>query len=281
MAIQGNTISVSTDTQILAGNMGIRCPEHATIDPATATEDSNGSKAFDAGHWVTRTRILPRAKVSPLEPTGSTSIVLDGGAQRFVVGDVLVISVPYDYAVFTGSWAINDTVVVNLGGYEITVTVTAPTNLAAIANIIAAVEADPYLNSKIEVKTGVAGELYILSKDGTAYSYSLTETTAGTGAIAENDTQLNPDVSVGTISAIDVSTNTLTLTGATTVPLPEQSPVGVAGQAVLGLLLNGIDLIEESEIRGVCVAASVYRDRLPYTDAVLEAQFPEIVMVDA
>ena len=107
MAIQGNTITVNTDTQILAGNMGIRCPEHATIDPATVTADADGQKAFDAGHWVTRTRILPRTRLTADVDQTDTSIPVED-ASLFVVGDALISPLPYLAATFSGTWAASD-----------------------------------------------------------------------------------------------------------------------------------------------------------------------------
>ena len=123
--------------------------------------------------------------------------------------------------------------------------------------------------------------MLLQAKTEKPYQVDIVESTAGTGAIAHATVLVAPNsASVGTLTAVNTSTNTLTVASAG-LYLATGMSVGVANQVALGLFLNGIDLIEESEIRGVCVAAPVYRDRLPYTDAVLEAQFPEIVMVDA
>jgi hypothetical protein len=99
--------------------------------------------------------------------------------------------------------------------------------------------------------------------------------------VGEVLTLANADA-VGTISAIDTETNTITLTGNTTTQVDIDDVVMVASTVytgVKGMNISAIDLLKVTDDIALYTSASVYESRMPIWDATLAAAFPEITTV--
>ena len=273
MTFQEATKTFEFDESLLAGHLGLRFPIHKQIVGTSVTADADGNKAFTAGYWATDAgRLYPADKAT----IAGTAVTVQN-AQLFAVGEVISTLYPTDRAVFAGNWAAGDSVSITLDGSTKSLLLSAATDAATAATELATlINADAFFSKKVAaVADGV--DLFLYSVDGAPYAYAMTETTAGTGTITGDAVALAIQT-IGTITAIDTATNVITL-GANAWVDVIGVPVGVAGLKVDGILLTGIDLNRESSQVGLCVSASLVGARLPYWDAYLANQFPEIKII--
>lgn len=105
----------------------------------------------------------------------------------------------------------------------------------------------------------------------------LTVAHPGVFVVGDAVTRLDTDAALGNVTAVDVDAGTITL-DATPAAIPAGTGIGKRTNAI-GILLAGIDLANEPGQVGVCTSASILKDRIPYWDATLDAQFPEIQFI--
>lgn len=221
-----------------------------------------------------------------------------GTAGIFILGDVLSIIAPSVRLTITstsGGWAANDAIAVAVNGVTVTYTVVSAdigasltaTNANVAAKVIGAIAANAYISRLVSVLS-VAGAtpvttLVFWAKDFTGlYSFAASATSTN-GSVTVSGAAFVPNVTIGTISAVDTVTDTLTISAAA-VSVPLGMPVGVAASSPenLGMLspAQPIDLLyRESQNYALYLEADVYADRLPYIDGQLLALYPEIRLV--
>lgn len=244
-------------------------------------------------------RILPRMTTRTATAANATSISFPFGASGiFVPTDVLSIIAPSVRLTITSGtgteWAANDTITVTINGVATTYTVVAGdiagsftqanTNIAT--KVITAIAANPYA-SKLVSGLSVSGTspamvIVFWAKDFTSlYSFAASKT--GNGTVTASGAVFVPNVSIGTISAVNPDTDVVTISAAS-VSVPLGMPIGVANSSPenLGLLSPElpIDLLyREGQNYALYLEAEVYGARLPYIDGQLTALYPAIYLV--
>lgn len=299
---------------VLAG-MCAEAARYAMIDASYFTgktgEDGRLIKIARPGIFAgsisgsTKVRPLPRSYANGAIAASATSLIVDD-ASPFVANDVISILPPNARVSVTstsGGWVADDTATVTIAGKSIVCTVVSgdvggsltATNTNVANKIRAAIAADPYLYPKVDTAI-VAGntplmEILIWSKNfADTYTLAVADTaTNGTLAIVGGGSALSTGgTAVGTVSAVNAATNTLTISSAS-VSVPDNVPVGVATSTPydasgipLGMLspTQPLDLLyRESQNYALFHEAFVYRDILPYWDGQIARLFPEIQLV--
>ena len=243
-------------------------------------------------------RILPRMTTRTATAANATSISFPFGTSGiFIPTDVLSIIAPSVRLTISSSstgWAANDTVTVTINGIATTYTVVpadiggslTATNTNVATKVINAIAANPYasrLVSGLSVSgTSPAMVIVFWAKDFTSlYSFAASKT--GNGTVTASGAVFVPNVSIGTISAVNPDTDVVTISAAS-VSVPLGMPIGVANSSPenLGLLSPElpIDLLyREGQNYALYLEAEVYGARLPYIDGQLTALYPAIYLV--
>lgn len=244
-------------------------------------------------------RILPRMTTRTATAANATSISFPVGTSGiFIPTDVLSIIAPSVRLTISSSstgWAASDTVTVTINGVATTYTVVAgdiggsltATNTNIAAKVVSAIAASPYA-SRLVSGLSVAGTspaivIVFWAKDFTSlYSFTASATSTN-GTATASGAAFVPNVSIGTISAVNAATDVVTISAAS-VSVPLGMPIGVANSspANLGMLSPElpIDLLyRESQNYALYLEGDVYGSRLPYMDGQLAALYPEIRLV--
>jgi hypothetical protein len=247
----------------------------------------------------TRFRLLPRTFAAAALAAAATSLTVKfNTAGIFIPGDILSIIPPsgrVNIQSATTGWAIADTVTVTINAIPVVYTLVpadiggslAATNQLVADKVLAAIKSNPYVGRRVDGRTvvGAAGSVDIVfwSLDfATNYSVAAADTGAN-GTATAPAASFVPLTTIGTISAVNTTTNVLTISAAA-VSVPNGFPIGVATSfpADLGLLSPGqpIDLLfRESQNYAAYTEIIAYRNRLPYFDGELALLFPEITLV--
>lgn len=244
-------------------------------------------------------RILPRMTTRLATAANATSISFPvGTAGIFIPGGVLSIIAPSVRLTVTSTasgWTANDTITVTINGVSVVYTVVSAdigasltaTNANIATKVISAIASNPY-TSRLVSALSVAGTvpastIVFWAKDFTSLYSFTASATATNGSVTASGAVFVPNTSIGTISAVDPVTDTVTISAAA-VSVPLGMPIGVAASSPenLGMLSPAvpIDLLyRESQNYALYLEADVYRDRLPYIDGQLIALYPEIRLV--
>ena len=244
-------------------------------------------------------RILPRMTTRLATAANATSISFPvGTAGIFIPGGMLSIIAPSVRLTITSTgsgWLANDTITVTINGVSVVYTVVSAdigasltaTNANIATKVISAIASNPYtfrLASALSVAgTAPASTIVFWAKDFTSLYSFTASATATNGSVTASGAVFVPNVSIGTISAVDPVADTVTISAAA-VSVPLGMPIGVAASSPenLGMLSSAvpIDLLyRESQNYALYLEADVYRDRLPYIDGQLIALYPEIRLV--
>lgn len=244
-------------------------------------------------------RILPRMTTRTATAANATSISFPLGTSGiFIPTDVLSIIAPSVRLTISSTstgWAANDTVAVTINGIATTYTVVAgdiggsltATNSNIAAKVISAIAANPYASRLVSglsvAGTSPATVIVFWAKDFTSlYSFTASATSTN-GTATASGAVFVPNVSIGTISAVNPDTDVVTISAAS-VSVPLGMPIGVAASSPenLGLLSPElpIDLLyREAQNYALYLEAEVYGARLPYIDGQLTALYPAIYLV--
>ena len=161
------------------------------------------------------------------------------------------------------------------------------TNTNISNKIIAAIAANPYVSRLVSglavAGTSPATTIVFWAKDFTSLYSFAASTTSSLGTVTASGAAFVPNVTIGTISAVNPDTDVVTISAAS-VSVPLGMPIGVAASSPenLGLLSPElpIDLLyRESQSYALYVEAEVYGARLPYIDGQLTALYPAIYLV--
>lgn len=289
------TTSYLVEPDILAGVHGLRSPVHRTIDFINyVSPDSLGRKYLPAGMFYQDlgngyARPLPRAKVAA--DTTGTAIIPVNFSQQFMIGDVLRSLVPSGKVTVTSSstgWAVGDTITVTIAGQDFVYTVLAgdiggtltATNTTIAAAVAAMLNAQASRLVTASATTNVVG-IYSATGD----DHTLTASDTGTnGTVTAGGAVLVAGQAVGTVLTVDPTNKTITLAANTAIALMAGQAIGVPGKA-LGMMVQGILLDSLSPLsghmpeQGFYTSCSVRLELLPYYDALIKADLPEIQAV--
>lgn len=244
--------------------------------------DANSEKNVPAGMFLAKVgntvRHLPRLSLTTATSTGAATVV-GSPVVQFVAGDVLYAATPWAAVTLSATLAANDTATVTIAGHSV-VSTAADTNLTTFAALIATnINADPMV-SQLVTAIASGASVFIFSKTITKHSITVAETGAGlTFAVDGGLTALEIGTAVGTVSSIDVATNTITLTGNAGVALPVGAKVGVPVNMIYGLDPMSHDLTDKPTYNLAIYTSSsgVKTDELPYIDHDVMSRFPKII----
>lgn len=259
---------------------------NATVDNTYIQTDTDGNKTVSEGLFVARIgstfRYLPRFTLTTATATNSASVV---GTPVNVIkaGDVLRCVEPYAVINLGGTVAEAETVTVTIAGNSV-VSTAATAVLADLATLVATnLNADP-ITSQLVTAIATGSDVYVFAKDGiTNHAIAVTEAGAAvTIAIAGGATALGFAAALGTVSSVDIATNTITLSGNASAVLPVGAHVGVAVDEVLGVDARSRDFTTETtQIFGVYnVSSGVRESYLPYVDGDVKRRLPQLLFVN-
>lgn len=272
-----------------------------TLDLTFLQADANGDKFVKPGAIVSRLstglgRVYGITRTTAAVTGSSDTTITVADASIFKNAEALIVQRPYAIVTFANTWATADVANVVIDGTNIGVAVTTSTLATCATEFAAGVAANPLANSKVQAIA--AGALvYLFSRTGVPYTVIAgADGTAGNGTNAitgvnATTNQMLSNVSIGSIhasTAINTTTNVITLAAAASVSLPIGAPIGVFTPPadILGIVVNRLLLASTSNqidpmVNDVAAFydATVYQARLPYWDAALSAQFPEINLV--
>jgi hypothetical protein len=278
------------DINILATN-DYEAPISRTVDLAYLQADENGSKFVKAGSVIVNipssdyVRVLPLSTVAAaLTATNTTVTVAD--AKIFANNDALVIARPYATLTFGGTVATGNTVTLTLQGQALTYTLVAgdTTTTIAAASFAAFINASVASDKVLAIASGAI--VYFYSKTGLPYLFATSVTGGGITSTASAAT-MQENVAVGTISAINSTTNVITIS-ASAVTQPVGAPIGVfvkpsdiRGLTVQKLLLASTQKLLNALSNDVAIyrEADIYTQLIPYWDAALNSALPQIASI--
>jgi hypothetical protein len=267
-----------TDKAILAFTEGNIANISATVDNTYISFNNEGRKVVKEGLFVAEVgnviRFLPRTKLTSVTSTSAATFTTSL-YNIFVPGDVLYASAPYATLTITGSSA-TQTQTITIAGRTVTTTVTTSNVTTSASEVVAAINSAPYISDWV-VAYNIAGVVYIFSKDGVT-NYGITEGGTVTATLSGATLVVNP-TAVGTISAIDYSTGTITLTGNAGIALPIGASIGVPVNKILGLHVHAVDytLATAKSLALYTQASGVRTQFLPYFDGEIQATFPKML----
>jgi hypothetical protein len=261
---------------------------NATVPNTKIALNSSGKREVPEGCFVAVAggvyRYLPRATVATATATNSTSVVLGDLSQLFASGDVLTVVEPYVKVTVGGTLAENDTFTVTIDGISVTATADASPTAAEVATALeTAINANTNLTQRVTVIRSSA-ILYIFGKDG-LHTYSAAVSKSSTnGTITCLDeggnaaTALEYGSALGTVSSVNVATQTITLSGNASAVVPVGTHIGVAVTDILGLDAHQRDYTDESvqTIGLYNISSGVRENYLPYIDGDIKRRFPQL-----
>ena len=259
---------------------------NAAINNDSIALNADGKRYVPEGMFVAlvggEARYLPRATVTTATSTGAATVVCTP-SQIFKTGDVLYVVEPYATIALGGTVAADDTVTVTIDKYAFTATATTSTLADLVTLVKNAINNDNVLNQKVTAY--VAGStIYVFAKDGVS-TYSIAVAKVGTGltaAIGGSATELRFGAALGTVSSVNVGTNTVTLGANAAAVVPVGTHIGVRTiTEVLGVDAHQRDYTDaETQTIGVYdISSGVRENYLPYIDGDVKRRLPRVQFI--
>jgi hypothetical protein len=295
----------------VASRADVEASRYADIDPNYSTASAGAIRAlvkiFAPGFFAAtipgsaKDRLLPRTYAAAALAAGATSLTVKANTSGiFVVGDVISVIAPnarVNVQSATTGWAIGDTITVTVNSVPIVYTIVGAdiagglpaTNQLVADKVITAVKNNPYLRNKVNGLSvaGASGSVDIVfwALDfSSLYALAVADTGANGTASATNAV-FAPNTTVGSVSAVNTSTNVLTISAAA-VSVPNGLPIGNALHSPVGQGLlspnQPIDLLyRESTNFALYTEAYLYGKRMPYWDGEIAAAFPGLILTNS
>lgn len=290
------TFNASTDQDIavLATNK-YKAALSRTVDLSFLQPDSEGFKSIKAGaifcdipasNFV---RVLPLTRVAAaLTTSDSTATVAD--AKLFKNSEALVIARPYATLTFAGTVATGNTITLTLQGQALTYTLVGGDTTATITatSFAAFINAGAASDKVLAIASGAV--VYFYSKTGLPYTFATSVTGGGVTSTA-SAAVMQENVAIASIhasTAINTTTNVITLAGSSAVNQPIGAPIGVAVKpsAILGLsvekrLIASTQALQRALSNDVNIydEADIYTSLIPYWDEAIALALPKITSV--
>jgi hypothetical protein len=282
------------DINILATN-DYEAPISRTLDLTYLQADANGSKLVRAGSVIANipssdyVRVLPLTTVAAALAASDTTVTV-ADAKLFKNGEALVILRPYATLTFAGTVATGNTIVLTLQGQVLTYTLVAGDTTATITatSFAAFINAGVASDKILAIASGAI--VYFYAKTGIPYLFVTSVTGGGVTSTASAAT-MQENVSIASIhasTAINATTNVITLAAGSAVAQPIGAPIGVAvkpsdtlGLVVQKLLVASTQTLLDALADDVAVyrEADIYTSLIPYWDAALNAALPQIASI--
>jgi hypothetical protein len=286
--------SVDQDINILATSE-YRAPFSRTVDLSYLQVDANGAKVIKAGSIFcdipssNYVRVLPLTTVAAaLAATDTTITVAD--AKLFKASEALVIMRPYATLTFAGTVATGNTITLTLQGQALTYTLVAGDTTATITatSFAAFINAGVASDKVLAIASGAV--VYFYSKTGIPYTFATSVTGGGVTSTA-SAAVMQENVAIASIhatTAINTTTNVITLAAGSAVAQPIGAPIGVAvkpsqiiGLSVEKRLISTTKALQMTLSNDVNIYdyADIYTSLIPYWDEAFALALPKITSV--
>jgi len=282
------------DIGILATNK-YRAPFSRTLDLSFLQPDANGSKFVKAGSIFAEiagsafVRILPLTTIAAALAASATTVTVTD-SKIFKNSEALIIPRPYATLTFAGTPAATNTVTLTLAGQALTYTLGAgDTTVAITASSFAAF-----------INTGVASDkvlaiasgaiVYFYSRTNAPYTFATSVTGGGVTSTASSTVMQENTViaSIHASTAINTTTNVITLAAGSAVAQPIGAPIGVLTKhsQIIGLsvekrLFATTQALQQPLSNDVNIYdyADIYTSLIPYWDEAISLALPKITSV--
>ena len=279
------------DINILATN-DYEAPISRTLDLTYLQANSDGAKLVKAGSVITNipssdyVRVLPLTTVAAALASSDTTVTVSD-AKLFKASEALVILRPYATLTFAGTVAATNTITLTLQGQALTYTLVAGDTTATITatSFAAFINTGVASDKVLAISSGAI--VYLYAKTGIPYTFT-TSVTGGGVTSSASAAVMQENVAIASIhgsTAINTTTNVITLAAGSAVAQPIGAPVGVAvkpsdisGLVVQKLLVASTQLLLDALADDVAVyrEAAIYTSLIPYWDAALNSALPQI-----
>jgi hypothetical protein len=279
------------DINILATN-DYEAPISRTLDLTYLQADANGAKLVRAGSVITNipssdyVRVYPLTTVASALASSDTTVTV-ADAKLFKASEALVIMRPYATLTFAGTVATGNTITLTLQGQALTYTLVAGDTTATITatSFASFINAGVASDKVLAIASGAV--VYFYAKTGIPYTFATSVTGGGVTSTA-SAAVMQENVAIASIhasTAINTTTNVITLAAGSAVAQPIGAPIGVAikpsdilGLVVQKLLVASTQLLLDALADDVAVYrdADIYTALIPYWDAALQDALPQI-----
>jgi hypothetical protein len=282
------------DINILATNK-YRAPVSRTVDLSFMQADSDGAKFVKAGAVIVNIPSSDYVRPLPLTTVaaalaGSDTTVTVADAKLFKNGEALVIARPYATLSFAGSPSTGNTITHTLQGQALTYTLVAGDTTATITatSFAAFINAGAASDKVLAIASGAV--VYFYSKTGIPYTFATSVTGGGVTSTA-SAAVMQENVAIASIhasTAINTTTNVITLAAGSAVAQPIGAPIGVAvkpsdilGLTVQKVLVASTQTLLDALTDDVAVYdyADIYTALIPYWDEAIASALPKISSV--
>ncbi len=279
------------DINILATN-DYAAPISRTLDLTYLQADANGAKLVRPGSVITNipssdyVRVYPLTTVAAALAASDTTVTV-ADSKLFKASEAMVIMRPYATLTFAGTVATGNTITLTLQGQALTYTLVAGDTTATItaASFAAFINAGVASDKVLAIASGAV--VYFYAKTGIPYTFATSVTGGGVTSTA-SAAVMQENVAIASIhasTAINTTTNVITLAAGSAVAQPIGAPIGVAikpsdilGLVVQKLLVASTQLLLDALADDVAVyrEADIYTSLIPYWDASLQDALPQI-----
>lgn len=293
-ALVPSFVGFEEDYNVLATGCA-KAPISKTLDLTYLQADANGSKFVTQGSIYSSIpsssliRVLPLTTVAAALAASDTTVTV-ADAKIFKNAEALVIARPYATLTFGGSPAATNTIVLTLQGQALTYTLVSGDTTATLtaASFAAFINAGAASDKVLAIASGAV--VYFYSKTGIPYTFATSVTGGGVTSTASASV-MQENVAIASIhasTAINTTTNVITLASGSAVAQPIGAPIGVATKPsqILGMAVykvfadtNNPLLKPQNEDVAVYTEASIYTSLCPYWDAAIAAALPQITSV--
>jgi len=286
--------SVDQDINVLATN-AYRAPFSRTVDLSFLQADSSGAKVIKAGAIFCEipssnyVRVLPLTTVAAALASSDTTVAV-ADSKVFKNGGALVIPRPYATLTFAGTVATGNTITLTLQGQALTYTLVAGDTTATITATSFAAFINTGVASDKVLAIASGAIVYFYARTGLAYTFATSVTGGGVTSTA-SAAVMQENVAIASIhasTAINTTTNVITLAAGSAVAQPIGAPIGVAVKPsqIIGLSVEK-RLIATTESMQMALSndvniydyADIYTSLIPYWDEAIALALPKITSV--
>lgn len=286
---------IEEDYNVLATGYA-EAPISKTLDLDYLQADVNGSKFITQGSIYSKIpnssliRVLPLTIIDTTALASSDTTVRVKDAKIFKNSEGLIIARPYATLTFAGSPAATNTIVLTLQGQALTYTLVAGDTTATITATSFAAFINTGVASDKVLAIASGAIVYFYARTGLAYTFATSVTGGGVTSTA-SAAVMQENVAIASIhasTAINTTTNVITLAAGSAVAQPIGAPIGVATKPsqILGMAVykvfaatNNPLLNPQNEDVAVYTEASIYTSLCPYWDAAIASALPQITSV--
>lgn len=293
-ALVPSFVGFSEDYNVLASGCA-EAPISRTLDLTYLQADVNGSKFVTQGSIYSKIpsssliRVLPLTTVAAALASSDTTVTV-ADAKIFKNAEALVVARPYSTLTFAGTPAATNTITLTLQGQALVYTLGSGDTTATLTatSFAAFINAGAASDKVLAIASGAV--VYFYARTGIPYTFATSVTGGGVTSTA-SAAVMQQNVAIASIhasTAINPTTNVITLAAGSAVNQPIGAPIGVAVQPsqILGMAVFKVFaatdnplLRPQNEDVAVYTEANIYTSLCPYWDAAIAAVLPQITSV--